>query len=999
MTDDAKPRRPRAPVLRILAVAGLVLLIAGGLAWLNRKMLAREALTGWLKSRGIAADAQVEAFGPGVFTARLRIGDPRTPDFAAERAEVRYRARITGLEVISVTLKKPVLRAQLRRDGLHVGALDPLVQEFLRRPPRPDATQPRIRIEGGTLMLATDYGPLRMGADAVVEDGKLQSLAATTAPARLRGPDFDISLGAATVRSATRQGRLDVAVAAPVSAARFGTAQAADGRLTLTAQLPYPDLKKQRGDGAVVAALNLTSRRITVAGQVLDGAELKAGLTGQAGGWIPDLAVSGTATASMTASAGRFGETDAKSIRLAAVSDDLRWTRKGGDRVAGSVKLTGGLEGLRARDLRLSSLAATARGRISAAPAGVEAALDGAIVGEGGWSGLGATTAQDTPDMVALKRAARSFRIAAPGISVRVKGGAASFGLPKPARVATAGGGVVELAGRGDAPAFGPSGGAFRLTVRGGGLPAVEADVAKLALTDGGMSATGRVRARASVGFVQGADLDAAGRLDVAGGGLTFVAERCVTIRAERLDFGANDIERLSGRLCPAGGPLFRMTGADWRIAGRAEAVTATAPFVQGRVVGGAGRIAAQSRNGQVTAQARIDTARQEDTAPDRRFNPFLMTGEASLAEFIWRADLDFRLPGGAPLGNALVTQDGRLGLGVVVIETPMLEFAEGGLQPDQISPLASAVGSPAVGQAKFKGRFDWTPDGSTSSGVISIPRLDFQSPAGPVKGLKGELTFASLAPLVAAPGQSLDVERVEAPILLENLRASFGVVDNLLKVDGGEADVGGGKVRVETLEIPLVPGAPTRGVLLLEGVQLHDLVEATPFGDKVEFDAKVSGKIPFEMVEGRVRISGGEIKAIQPGRISIDRTALTGVSADTAIDAPAAVVDPNATFTDFAYQAMENLAFDKLEASIASQPDGRLGVIFHIVGRHDPPTRQRIKLTLMDLIQKRFLGRTLPLPSGTGVNLTLDTTLNLDDLLADYAEYQKARSSGPVQP
>ena len=181
--------------------------------------------------------------------------------------------------------------------------------------------------------------------------------------------------------------------------------------------------------------------------------------------------------------------------------------------------------------------------------------------------------------------------------------------------------------------------------------------------------------------------------------------------------------------------------------------------------------------------------------------------------------------------------------------------------------------------------------------------------------------------------------------------------------------------------------------------MQLHDLVEATPFGDKVEFYAKVSGKITFEMVEGRVRISGGEIKAIQPGRISIDRTALTGVSADTAIDAPAAVVDPNATFTDFAYQAMENLAFDKLEASIASQPDGRLGVIFHIVGRHDPPTRQRIKLTLMDLIQKRFLGRTLPLPSGTGVNLTLDTTLNLDDLLADYAEYQKARSSGPVQP
>jgi hypothetical protein len=95
----------------------------------------------------------------------------------------------------------------------------------------------------------------------------------------------------------------------------------------------------------------------------------------------------------------------------------------------------------------------------------------------------------------------------------------------------------------------------------------------------------------------------------------------------------------------------------------------------------------------------------------------------------------------------------------------------------------------------------------------------------------------------------------------------------------------------------------------------------------------------------------------------------------------------------------MENLAFDTLEASVQSQPDGRLGVLFHIVGRHDPPQRQEIRLGLMDLIRRRFLGRTLPLPSGTGVNLTLDTTLNLDDLLSDYAEFRRLHGSAGVQP
>ncbi|TAJ71062.1 MAG: C4-dicarboxylate ABC transporter [Phenylobacterium sp.] len=1005
MTDETQPPRPQPRstrrLIRILAVVGVALLIVVGAVWLNRKALAREALTGWLRSKGVAADAQVEAFGPTAFTARLRIGDPDDPDFSAERVDVRYRARITGLEVVSVTLRKPVLRAQFRQGQLKVGALDPLVQEFLRRPPQPSVKPPRIRIDGGVLVLATDYGPMRVAADALVADGKLQALAATSAPARLRGAAFDLSLGAGSLKAVTRNGRIDVALAAPVASARAGAAELADGRINLVAQLPYPDFQKRRGDGAVVAALGLTGRRIAVAGQVLDGAELKAGLSGQATGWIPDLAVSGKSTASLLATAGRFSATEAKAIRLAVASDDLRWTRKGGDRVAGTVRLNGGVEGLDAGDLRLSAFTATAGGSISASAAAVEAALDGAAIGEGGWMGLGPVTAQDTPDMAAIKRAVRSFRIAAPGFAVRLKDGAATVSLPKPVRIATSGGGAVELAGRPGAPVFGPSGGAFRLAVKGGGLPALEVDIAKLTLADGGAVASGRVRVRASVGFVQGGDLDATGRLQVANGGVTFTAERCVAIRAERLDFGANDIERLSGRLCPAGGPLFRMTGADWRIAGRAEAVTATAPFVEGRVVGGAGRIEARSQGGQVTARAHIDTARQEDTAAETRFNPFLMSGEASLSEFIWRADLDFKLPNGAPLGKALVTQDGRLGLGVVVIETGMLQFAEGGLQPAQLSPLASAVGSPVVGSAKFKGRFDWTPEGSTSNGSISIPSLDFRSPAGPVSGLKGELAFSSLAPLVAAPGQELTVDRVQGFVLLEHLRANFAVSDNLLKVEGGEAQVGGGKVSVETLEIPLVPGAPTRGIIRLEGVQLHDLVEASPFGDKVDLDAKVSGTIPFEMTGNKVRISGGDLKAIQPGRLSIDRSALTGVTADSPLaePAPPAAANPSDTFSDFAYQAMENLAFDTLDATIASQPDGRLGVLFHIIGKHDPPQKQQIRLSLMDLIRQKFLGKPLPLPSGTGVNLTLDTTLNLDDLLADYVNYQNLHHSAPVQP
>ena len=1000
---DTPPVRTR-PLRIILAVLGIGLVLVATLGWLNRRTLAREALTGWLKSRGIASEATIEAIGPTAFTARMRIGDPRRPDFLAERVEVRYRPRLSGVEILSVTLKKPVLRASYRGGKLGMGVLDPLVREFLSRPPPPGAKLPRMQVDGGVLMLTSDYGAVQLTGDVVFDDSQLKSLNATLAPARLAGPGFDMTTGAATVRAGARAGRLDLAVAAPFARGRFGSAEADAGQVTLTAQLPYPAMQNPRADGKVTANLRVVSRRLDVAGQGLDGADLSAAFAGQASGWIPDLAVTGRATATLGAGAGRFAGGEARTVRADLTAPDVRWTRKGGDRVSATVRMIGGAEGLAAGDLRLSALTLTAAGPMAADAKGLTAELAGSAAGRGAWSGLGAPTAADTAEVAAVRRAARAFRFAAPALSVKL-GDGLTVGLPQPVALVPDRGGAVRLSARGTSPVFGPEGGAFRLTASGGGLPGLDADVTRLTLIDGGAIVAGRLRARASAGLVAGGDVDASGRLRIADGGLTFIADRCVALKAQRLEFGANDIEALSGRLCATGGPLFTARGGDWTLTGRAEAVAAAAPFAEVRVDGGGVRMDASSRGGRLKARAQVTAARLSDTAAATRFSPLVLGGDLTFSDFLWKANLTARRPAGPTVGRVELAHDTGLGIGLVVLDTGLLTLAEGGLQPVDLSPLAAAIGSPATGSVRFRGRFDWAKEGASSRGTLTIPGLDFQSAAGPVKGLRGELAFTSLAPLVAAPGQELDIESIAGIVPVTALHARFELADNLLKIEGGQALVGGGRVRVEKLEYPLTPGAPTRGVLFVEGVQLHDLVEASPFGDKVDLDAKVSGRIVFESSDGKVRVSEGELISDQPGRISIDRTALTGVQADGAItttgDAPAvaAPVNANDTFTDFAYQAMEHLAFDKLEATVASRVDGRLGVLFHIVGKHDPPTKQRIRLTVMDLIQKRFLGRKLPLPSGTGVNLTLDTTLNLDDLLADYAEYRRLHGSAPVQP
>jgi hypothetical protein len=1002
----ATPRRLRLA----LVIAGVVLLVVVVLLFLNRKTLAREALTGWLRSKGVPAQAQVTAFGPSRFRATLRVGDARNPDFSAADVDVRYRLKGLGLEVQSVTLTKPVLRASLKGGTLHAGALDPLIEEFRRRPPRPDAAKPAIAVDDGVLLLATDYGPVRIAADMAVADGKLMRLTGTSAATRLRGQGLDVALAPASFDVITRGGRLAASLTAPKVSGRFGETVVDNAALTVSGGAPYPDLVKRRGDGALIAKASMSGRGLSFGEQRLSDFNLDLAFVGQTAGWVRSLTTTGQLSGELRARSVNASGAAGGDLRAAITMANLRWTRSGGDQVSGTLKLTGTANQVRAGALDLSQITAAVTGPVALGRGRTDLDLTGSAVGRGAWTGLGRPTAEDSAQLVALKRGLSAFRFAAPGVGLKLHDGAATFALPGELQVLPDTGGAIT--------AQGDPAGAMRLAMAGGGLPKVSAQISNLKFTPGGFSANGALKGELSIGPVVDGQIDAAGRLTFAGGRTTFIASRCADLSADRLEFGANDIEALSGRLCPAGRPLLTLANGDWAVTGRAESVTARAPFLQAAVEGAAGRIDFGARRGRLSATALIDKAQVRDLAPDRRFNTMAMIGRAELLRGdLWSADLLFKTPSGVSVATATLTHTMTTGQGGVAIDTGPLALADGGLQPDQLSPLAAAVGSPVVGGVRFKGRFDWTPDGATSGGTLAIPSLDFTSPAGRVSGLAGDVAFTSLAPLTAAPGQELRIARLDAIVPVTNLSTTFGVRDETLHVAGGEAQVGGGRVFIESLDVPLTAGAPLKGILRIEGVQLHDLVEASPFGERIDFDAKVSGRLPFEVRDGKVRIASGNLKADQPGRISIQRALFEGgrttsnavvqteglaAPLSEALSGPLSDVQQsqaNDTFIDMAFQGLENLAFQELDATINSRDDGRLAVLFHIKGRHDPPTRQRIKLTVVELLQRTFLQKRLPLPSGTRVNLTLDTSLNLDELLADYAEYNRLRSSGPVQP
>ena len=260
------------------------------------------------------------------------------------------------------------------------------------------------------------------------------------------------------------------------------------------------------------------------------------------------------------------------------------------------------------------------------------------------------------------------------------------------------------------------------------------------------------------------------------------------------------------------------------------------------------------------------------------------------------------------------------------------------------------------------------------------------------MQGLSGTIDFVSLAPLITAPGQRLTAERLESVTALTDLDVTFALDKAGVSIEGGELAVGSGVIRVEPLTLPLDRSQPFSGVIVLENVQLGEVIAGSGFADSVMIDAVVSGRLPFtsDPVSG-IRITGGTLAAVQPGRLSIQREALSGLEAGGGGEA----VPPN-TVQDLAYQAMENLSFDILSAEVNSLDEGRIGVLFHIRGRHDPPVHQDLRIPIADFISREFLNHELPLPSGTGIDLTLDTTLNLNQLIGDLLELNRARAGLP---
>ena len=1046
MTDETpapKPRRAERSVARtalIVLLIGLLLLVALAAAlYLNRRAAARELLVGWLDRKGIDADVEVERLEVDGFVGRISIGDPRNPDFKVERVEVDYALGMPwskaglGVTPSRIRLVRPLARASWKEGKLSLGSLDPLIEEFTAKPPRPDSRAPLVVIEDGRARIDTEYGPLQVLADARIDDSKLMRLNARLPAASLKSGDMQAHGLSAVVDLTTTGDRVALKVEAAAEDFEAKDASGTAARLTLTGDLPYPDLKARRGDGRAVIAAHLTADALNAGGIEGRRAEAALDFDGRTQGWIEAFQIVGKGQTRIRTQglAGQGMDARGADISLSRADVMVKRGQRGLEwRVASPAAIrldSGSAAGTRLTQAVLSSSSLTAGGRDAAfevqGPLALRAAqlvsgdlslsqaqgrLDLDLVRDGvtqltatgalsadraAWPGLGAPTRDDLPEMAELKRALGAFALDAPGVRLAAGSAGTELTLTRPITARPANGGLLTLSPA-KTPLFAAEagqsgGGALSITAQsGGGLPEAQIAVPSWSLTPDGFRATLDGRAALDFGPARNIALSTKGELGSSSGRLTYTTSDCIPVSVERMELGENDVTDVAGRFCPADGPLISVADGGWRAQGTLADVNATAPFLAMRFADAQGRLVVDGKPAGLSMTASVAKAQVADTTDPQRFLPLTATGEARLANDVWSGGFDLSRLEHA-IGRIDLRHDGKAEAGGVIISAPNLAFSQYGLQPDDLSPLAADyLKSPVEGTAGFEGRFDWSPTTTSSSGLLTIPELDFTSPAGKVQGLKGRIEFTSLTPLVTAPDQVLTVDRLETVTPLTDLELRFALDEKALALAGGQIQAAGGRISIEPFNIPLTPGEAWGGVIVVEQVQLNELMKSANLQDKAELDSVVSGRLPFTYAPDKGwRIVGGVLNAVRPGRLSIkpevfDDLAAGGGDASTAL--------PPNTMQDLAYQAMQDLAISDLTAKVNSLDEGRLGVRFRINGRHDPPEREQLRLSWMELIRRDFLNKKLNLPSDTPIDLTLDTTWNANQIVSDLMEYAR---------
>lgn len=1048
-----------AASLSMMAFIAVGLLVHGG-----RREISRELAQSWLRERGIDAVVTVDELDASGFSGSVLLGPKNDPIFAADRIEVAYDlqapwTRRSGsggsfaIDTRAVRLVRPRLKASLTDKGLNFGPLQPIIDEALKSPSEKKTEGPAILVENARLDLRTPGGLARITGDASLDDGKLLRFDGRLAQMRYAVDSLVVEARGALVSARKRGERLSVTARFDLDTLVRPDLELDDAQGEIEADVAYPDLVKLTADGPAELRIAVTADGARYGTTRTRGLALDLSLAGKLAGAPVNGRFDGRLTGKARGDALNAPNLEARDIgadldlrhltlsrrndRLAVQTDGhvsadaeravaggaalrggsmridstglLLSSNPNGGSISGPIALQLGMSRVASGGMALSSLAANARGRVSGSLAKPNLILDASA---GADSGISAPDAERLvgalPNPAYAKAAAqalRTFDLRVPALRIALQDGRTRLTLNRPVSLDAANGVKVEIAAPGGSlldMTGATMRGSLNARLSGGGLPGLKLDAPDWRMVDGAFTSRLALSGdKIDIPPLEGVAGKIEGVARFAGSRASFTLGACTPLTATRALVGETPLGGPKAVLCPGPAPLFALNDGAWTTSAKFRDLESGLDEAEARIANGAGSLSASGSGSRMNAEVRIDQGVLGDVAETKRFNPIKTTGRLALSNGIWTGAIDAATPKNQPLGRITIRHDVAQARGRAELDASKLAFVKEGLQPVDLSPMA-AFAKNASGPASFTGLFVWDADGMTSKGRLVANKIDFTSPIGFVATLDGSIDFVSLVPVISAPDQTLKIVRIDSLVPLQGFASAFTLGAEALHISSASFEAAKGRVSIEPIDVPLDPTKPMRGVIVIEHLDLGELIAASSLVEKVQLEAVVDGRLPFELSAKGFRFLDGKIRAIQPGRMAISREALTGVQAGVqgqdsdSPGAPAKPVEPAApvnAIQDFAYQAMENLSFDTLEAGVNSTDQGRLAILFHIKGEHDPKVAEKARIGLMDLIRGTAFNKRIALPAKTPVDLTLDTSLNFDELLAAWQNAYKAQT------
>ncbi|WP_167298459.1 intermembrane phospholipid transport protein YdbH family protein [Sphingomonas leidyi] len=910
---SARAAAPRAPWRWRRAAIGLLVLlaVAVGAAWLQRRTIARGFVDRELARRGVPARYEIEQLSP--WRQRLvnvSIGDPRDPDLVADWIELRTSLYPWRAEVLVAKAGKVRARGRIVNGALSMGSLDRLLPPPSGKP----FSLPRLIVDVADAQLRLDTGGglvvLGLSGKGMLADGFAGTLRADAS--RLRIADCALEGVAARMQVGIRHGapHLD----GPVQAARIACADT-----------------------------HVTQLRVAV-------------------------------RAALEASLARWkGSADLDAAAMDSPLGQLRRLRGGigfdgdGARTEGSVALRSGA--LAAAQVSAGSAAISGRyafggtaafqGEVALEGAALPASLLGRVAGYG-------NVGQGTPVAPLVRRLVHAM-----GEAGRAFGGSAALELAMHADRTTLRVRRLDLAARSGARLrFGQDTGlgldlrdggldlAGQLSLGGGGLP--DAAV-RLSRRPGSreLRGTGLVRPYVADGArleLSGLDFSVRGTAGdvrtamtlsgpVRGGrvdGLSMpllvhwdaqmlaVNPQCSMIGFSHVAMGGAVLDGDRLKLCPLGPAMVR-----WGPHGLAGGIRLAQPELKGSVGDSALRVAAEAAQldlaasrftvtraaarlggdrptrldiGQLDGSFRSGLSGEFDALGGQigavplqlsegkgswhvENGDFLLRGSFTLADAEAAARFEpLAAPNGSlrlhdgkidaqaafvspkhqlPVGTVKIAHDLARAEGQALLDVPGIRFHMDGLQPSDLTSLTYGVIADVDGLVAGTGRFGWSGDTVASTGHFTATDVALAAAFGPVQGLTTQLDFTDLLNLRSAPGQTANIAEINPGVPVRGGVLRYQLLDSRrVRVEGARWPFAGGELVLDPTVLDFDVAGERRLTFHVKGADAALFLKEMAF-DNLDATGTFDGTLPMIFDARGGRIEGGELRARTGGHIA----------------------------------------------------------------------------------------------------------------------------------